>query len=210
MAVLFAGAVAAYGQGVKFGVKGGIDLAQFNLKNASEIFRTNNNTGWFIGPTVKLSLPAGIGFDLAALFNHRRTDVDIYYMDDKTTDPRKLEKLKTNQIIVPLNVRYDIGLSDALSIFGFAGPQVAFRIGDEVQSLADLKNDAMDWRLKSSNFSVNVGLGVLLSKLQLSANYNIGLGNTGEVTLRDATDAAYNAVFKGKYNSWQISATWYF
>lgn len=209
MAVLFAGALSAYGQGVKFGVKGGIDLAQFNLKNASEILRTNNNTGWFIGPTVKLSLPAGIGFDLAALFNHRRTDVDIYYMDDKTTDTRKLEKLKTNQIIVPLNVRYDIGLSDALSIFGFAGPQVAFRIGDEVQSLADLKNDAMDWRLKSSNFSVNAGLGIVVSNLQLSANYNVGIGKTGDVTWKDAVGGVVDG-YRGKYNSWQIALAYYF
>jgi hypothetical protein len=120
-----------------------------------------------------------------------------------------LDKLKTKQIIVPLNVRYTIGLSDALNIFGYAGPQVAFRIGDEVQTLTNLKDEVAEWRLKNSNFSVNVGLGITIESLQLSANYNVGVGKTGEVTWRNATHAATEG-FKGNYNSWQISLAYFF
>ena len=205
MVVLFAGTLSAHAQQVKFGLKGGFDLTELKLKNAGEIFKADNNVGWFVGPTMKLSLPGGLGFDLSALYNQRETDLGI----NNSSDVRPLDKLKTKQVIVPLNVRYTIGLSDMFSIFGYAGPQVAFRLGDEVQKLADLRDEVAEWRLKDSNFSVNVGAGITIDHFQLSANYNVGVGKTGDVTWRDATQAASEG-FKGNYNSWQISLAYFF
>ena len=209
MVVLFAGTLSAHAQQVKFGLKGGFDLTELKLKNAGEIFKADNNVGWFVGPTMKLSLPGGLGFDLSALYNQRETDLGIFYVPNNSSDVRPLDKLKTKQVIVPLNVRYTIGLSDIFSIFGYAGPQVAFRLGDEVQKLADLRDEVAEWRLKDSNFSVNVGAGITIEHFQLSANYNVGVGKTGDVTWRDATQAA-SEVFKGNYNSWQISLAYFF
>ena len=202
-------AFSAHAQQLKFGVKGGFDLTELKLKNAGEIFKADNNVGWFVGPTMKLSLPGGLGFDLSALYNQRETDLGIFYVPNNSSDVRPLDKLKTKQVIVPLNVRYTIGLSDMFSIFGYAGPQVAFRLGDEVQKLADLRDEVAEWRLKDSNFSVNVGAGITIEHFQLSANYNVGVGKTGDVTWRDATQAASEG-FKGNYNSWQISLAYFF
>ena len=199
----------AHAQQVKFGVKGGLDLTELKLKNAGDIFKADNNVGWFVGPTMKLSLPGGLGFDLSALYNQRETDLGIFYVPNNSSDVRPLDKLKTKQVIVPLNVRYTIGLSDMFSIFGYAGPQVAFRLGDGVQKLADLRDEVAEWRLKDSNFSVNVGAGITINHVQLSANYNVGVGKTGDVTWRDATQAASEG-FKGNYNSWQISLAYFF
>ena len=209
MVVLFAGTLSAHAQQVKFGLKGGFDLTELKLKNAGEIFKADNNVGWFVGPTMKLSLPGGLGFDLSALYNQRETDLGIFYVPNNSSDVRPLDKLKTKQVIVPLNVRYTIGLGDMFSIFGYAGPQVAFRLGDGVQKLADLRDEVAEWRLKDSNFSVNVGAGITIEHFQLSANYNVGVGRTGDVTWRDATQAASEG-FKGNYNSWQISLAYFF
>ena len=201
-------AFSVHAQQVKFGVKGGLDLTELKLKNAGDMFKAENKVGWFIGPTLKLSMPGGLGFDISALYNQRESDLNVYYVNENNT-AESLDKLKTKQVIVPLNVRYTIGLGDALNIFGYAGPQVAFRIGDEVQTLTNLKDEVAEWRLKNSNFSVNVGLGITIESLQLSANYNVGVGKTGEVTWRDATHAATEG-FKGNYNSWQISLAYFF
>ena len=209
MVVLFAGTLSAHAQQVKFGLKGGFDLTELKLKNAGDMFKADNNVGWFVGPTMKLSLPGGLGFDLSALYNQRETDLGIFYVPNNSSDVRPLDKLKTKQVIVPLNVRYTIGLSDMFSIFGYAGPQVAFRLGDEVQKLADLRDEVAEWRLKDSNFSVNVGAGITIEHFQLSANDNVGVGKTGDVTWRDATQAASEG-FKGNYNSWQISLAYFF
>ena len=79
-----------------------------------------------------------------------------------------------------------------------------FNIGDKHQTLIE---DVSDWKLNTSNFSVNVGAGVmLLGHLQVGANYNIVCGKTGEVTVFDGV----REVVRGRSNTWQISAAYYF
>ena len=205
MGVLLTGALSASAQ-LQFGLKGGLDLTKMSASGSSGLFK--NRTGWFVGPTLKYTSFMGLGFDVSALYNQRESQLDVYFLTDDT-DMKQPEPMKTKQIIVPLNVRYDIGLGGAATIFGFAGPQVAFRIGDEVQNLTDFKNEAAEWRLNSSNFSVNVGFGIVVSNLQLSANYNVGIGKTGDVTWKDAVGGVVNG-YRGKYNSWQIALAYYF
>ena len=201
-------AFSAHAQQLKFGVKGGLDLTELKLKDAGEMFKAENKAGWFAGPTLKLSLAGGLGFDIAALYNQRESEV---FAESENGSSESFEKLKTKQIIVPLNLRYAIGLGSAFNIFGYAGPQVAFRIGDEVQTLTDAKNEVAEWRLKESNFSVNIGAGVTIENLQLSANYNIGLGKTGDVTWDSASHQVLDELkHEGKYNSWQISLAYFF
>ena len=160
-----------------------------------------NKAGFFAGVTVKFQLPiVGLGIDGAALYDQREGDIEV----GTTT-----EKLKSQSIQVPINLRYEIGLGESANIFIFAGPQVGFNIGDKTK---DLWSDMAEWRLKTSNFSANVGLGfTLMSHLQLSANYNIALGTTGEVDFKSAVDKTWDTV-KGdaKANSWQIALAYYF
>lgn len=183
---------------VRFGVKGGMDLAKLSFKN--DVFNSDNRMGWYVGPTLNISIPLpGMSIDLAALYNQREAKIDLYFANANT--------LKTKQIIVPVALRYTIGLGGNFSLFGFAGPQLGFAIGDKEQNLSD-DSEAM-WRLKNSTFSVNVGAGVALGHLQLSANYNVGVSKTGEVTWKTATQAVADG-WNGNYNSWQISAAYYF
>ena len=70
-----------------------------------------------------------------------------------------------------------------------------------------------EWRLKSSTFSVNVGVGaMLLSHLQLSANYNIACGKTGDMTVSKALGETGQNLFSknGRTNAWQIGLAYYF
>lgn len=193
----------------RFGVKGGLDLTEMRFHH--DVFNAENRTGWFIGPTLQFTLPiVGIGMDISALYNQRTTKIDDLYVDTGNGELVKAKDLKTRQIVVPLNARYTIGLSSVFNVFAFAGPQLAFRLGDEERPLASHDGeDALVWRVKESNFSVNLGAGVTLDHLQVSVNYNVGVGKAGEVTFSDATHALGNAV-KGHYNSWQLSATWFF
>lgn len=186
--------VAAQAQ-VKFGVKGGLNLT--SMKLSKDVVDKSNQAGFFIGPTVKFTLPVvGLGIDAAALYDQRSAKV----LD---------ETLKQQSIQIPINLRYGIGLGSTASFYIFAGPQFGFAIGDKVTELA---NDAADWRLKDSNLSANVGLGLmLLNHLQVSANYNIALGTTGEVDVNNAINTAWNtAIGKAKANAWQLSVAYFF
>ena len=102
---------------IKFGVKGGLNLT--NMSFSQDAFNTSNRTGFFVGPTVKFTLPViGLGVDAAALYDERDGKVD-----DKT--------LKQQSINIPVNLRYTIGLGDLAGIYFAAGPQFGFNVGDD-------------------------------------------------------------------------------
>jgi hypothetical protein len=191
---------------VLFGVKGGVDLAKLSFKD--DVFNSTNRMGWFVGPTMNIPIPLpGMSIDLSALYSQKESKIDVNYSPVGTTDTRQMNALKTKQIIVPLDLRYTIDLGTDVNVFAFGGPQLGFVIGDKEQNLTD-DNDAI-WRLKNSAFSVNVGAGLTLGHLQLSANYNVGVSKTGEVTWKTATQDVVDG-WNGNYNSWQISAAYYF
>ena len=189
---------------VKFGLKGGLNVTNMSLN--SEVFDADNQTGFFIGPTVKFTLPiVGLGIDASALYDQR--DAKVKVEDDGSSVE---SKIKNQSINIPINLRYGVGLGSTASLFLFAGPQFGFNVGDKNQSLF---KDAAQWRLKSSTFSVNVGLGaMLLSHLQISANYNIACGKTGETTVSDVAGETVQQMFKkrGRANAWQIGLAYYF
>ena len=176
----------------KFGLKGGLNLTDMSF--SVDDVDVSNRAGFFIGPTAKFTLPiVGLGLDASVLYDQREAKL-------KGTD----DKIKQQAINIPINLRYDIGLGSLAAVYLAAGPQFGFNIGDKHQSLYD---DVAEWKLNDSNFSVNVGLGVmLLGHLQVGANYNIVCGKTGEVTVIDGVEEA----FRGRSNTWQISAAYYF
>ena len=176
---------------VKFGLKCGLNLTSMSL-DANAISKSNQ-AGFFIGPTFKFTIPiVGLGFDASALYDQRKAEVDD-------------TSIKQQSIQIPINIRYGIGLGSTASIYFFAGPQFGFNVGDK-----DIKTDVGNWTFKSSNISANVGLGLmLLSHLQISANYNFGLGKTGEFD--EFLPGAVNAIKEnGKLNAWQIGVAYFF
>lgn len=184
---------------LKFGIKGGLNITDMSLSN--DVFETSNRTGFFIGPTIKFTLPiVGLGIDASALYDQREGEVNVEADDNTLVSTR----LKQKSINIPINLRYDIGLGSLAAVYLAAGPQFGFNVGDKNQSLY---KDVAEWRLNTSNFSVNVGAGVmLLGHLQVGANYNIVCGKTGEITVLDGA----KSVLRGRSNTWQISAAYYF
>lgn len=188
-------ALPSQAQLVKFGIKGGLNLTKIDMDQGVD---ASNRTGFFFGPTMIVDLPlTGLDVDASALYDYRESKVDVYDENDIQ------ETLKQQQIAIPINVRYGFGIGDVARVFAFAGPQFGFVI-DKEQSL--WKNTA-DWKMKTSNFSVNVGVGAtVLQHLQATVNYNIACGKTGEVTVRGTGEA----ISKGKSNSWQIGVAYIF
>ena len=179
---------------VKFGLKGGLNLTSLSATDADDAF--SNQAGFFVGPTVKFTLPVvGLSVDASALYDQRQAK--LKNNNDET--------FKAQSIQIPINIRYGVGLSSFVNVFAFAGPQFGFNLGDKDKMI----NNVKAWTLKSSNLSGNVGIGAtVLSKLQITANYNFALGKTAEF---DAINAAGQAI-KGeiKANAWQIGLAYFF
>ena len=187
---------------VKFGFRGGANLVNMKLSGnvMNNITDKDNRAGFYIGPTVKFTVPiVCLSFDAYALYNQRSTEV--------AGEDGSKESLITRQLAIPVNVRYGWGLGSVADIFLFAGPQVAFNFAKD----KNVFNNMGDWSWKTSNFSVNVGLGcTILSHVELKANYNIACGKTGEATILDAAPKTVTGTVKSKYNSWQIGMAYYF
>ncbi len=185
---------------VKFGLKGGLNLTNMTFSESGVKDAVKNKAGFFVGPTVKFTLPVvGLSLDASALYDQRTAKYDTEI--ESTT-------VKSQSIQIPVNVRYGVGLGSIVNLFAFAGPQFGFNIGDKHQSIV---KDAMEWTLKSSNVSANFGIGAtLLDHLQVTFNYNIPLGKTGEVNVKKGAEAAWETVTGGKANAWQISAGYFF
>ncbi len=186
---------------VKLGLKGGVNVTSMSF--SKEVLDASNRAGFFIGPTVKFTLPVvGLGIDASALYDQREAKVKVGSEESNT--------IKQQAVNVPINLRYGVGLGSVANIFLFAGPQFGFNVGDKVQ---ELYKDVADWKLKSSNFSVNVGLGVtVLKHLQVSANYNIACGKTGEASVTGVAGDIYKDLTSsdGRANAWQIALAYYF
>ena len=200
MAVAFAAPSQAQ---IKFGLQAGLNLTSMSVNKSEIESLVKNNSGFFVGPTIKFTVPVvGLSFDAAALYDQR---------SGKVTVNNSEQTLKQQSIQIPVNVRYGVGLGSIANIFAFAGPQFGFNLGDNDKSfnVGNTVDTVKDWTLKSSNLSANVGIGAtLLSHLQLKVNYNIALGKTGEFDYLDTAGQAVTG--KLKSNSWQISAAYFF
>lgn len=182
---------------IKFGLKGGLNVT--NMSFSADVIDKSNQTGFFIGPTVKFTLPlVGLGVDAAALFDQRNAKAGAD--GDEVT-------LKQRSINIPINLRYNIGLGSLAGIYLAAGPQFGFNIGDKTFTW----EDGVNYDMSDSNFSINVGAGVSLIKhLEIGFTYNIACGKTGEVNICDAAGSTWNQFSKGRANAWQVSAAYYF
>ena len=155
-------------QGIKFGVKAGLNITKMSI--SKDVFDSKNKAGFFVGPTLKLSLPMGFGADIAALYDERSANVEFessstsYSVLADEHQSSSNETIKQKSIQVPVNLRYNIGLSSMAGIYLAVGPQL------------------------------NFGAGLtLMGHLEVGFTYNLAAGKSGEFTNLNDIDTHNNA-----------------
>lgn len=169
---------------VSWGVRAGANLV--NMKMSSDVLGSKNNAGFYAGPTVKFTVPIiGLSFDASALYDQRTA---------KVTEGDVENEYKQQTIQIPINIRYGWGLSSLANVFLFAGPQFGFNVSKKYEDLS--------W--KSSQFSVNVGIGAtVLNHLEVKANYNVVCGKSASAVIDGFSG-------NSRYNAWQLGLAYYF
>ncbi len=182
---------------IKFGLKGGLNVT--NMSFSRDVIDKSNQTGFFVGPTVKIGIPlAGLGVDAAVMYDQREAKGGI--------DGDEIS-VKQRSINIPINLRYNIGFSSLVGAYIAAGPQFGFAVGDKSFKW----DEETSYDISNSNFSINVGAGItLVSHLEIGFTYNIACGKTGEVNVLSAAGDTWEQVTKGRANAWQVSAAYYF
>jgi hypothetical protein len=174
-------ATPAQAQLLKWGVKGGLNLAELDIKGLNAEGLEENTTSFFIGPMVEATVPLlGLGIDGALLYSQKGEN-----------------EWKQQGIEVPVNLKYTIGLGSTLGVYLAAGPDFYFNLKD------------IDWAdVKTTQVGINLGAGVkLLRKLQVGITYQIPMGDTFEgMDLVSGVDKAISA----KTKTWQVSLAYIF
>jgi hypothetical protein len=195
-ALLFMGSIAAQAQ-LKWGVKAGLNLSEvsFNKEVINSI--VDNYTGFQVGPMVEFTVPIiGIGMDAAILYSHE--GFKLGRLDDLGNLGEILnietQTFRTNNLIVPVNLKYKLTFMGVAGAYATAGPYAKFRLSD----LGD------QWKDKSFGAGLNFGIGVeLLSMLQIGVNYQLGLTN-------DFSTIGVSDILKAKDRMWTVSAAYLF
>ena len=153
VAVALMMAAPAQAQLIKFGVKGGLNMTKLD----AEGLKSDNSTGFFIGPMAEFTLPiVGLGIDGAVMFSQRGKD-----------------EFKQQGLEIPVNLKFSFGLGSMLGAYFAAGP-------DFFYNFKDLKVEGGE--AKKAQVALNLGAGVkLLRKLQVGLNYQIPMGNSFEI-----------------------------
>lgn len=187
----------------KFGIEGGLNLNKPNVEN----FKSQNATGWFVGPKAQFTIPVlGLGIDGAILYSQKNMNINLNDDLEGIAESASIDK-KLSYIDIPINLKYNIGFSSLIGVYIATGPQYSWYIGDknfglngDGESLGDIV------AMNTSSFSWNVGVGInAFSHLQLGVTYNIPLGNTAEI---DGLSTLKKMDVKN--NNWQVRIAYMF
>jgi opacity protein-like surface antigen len=185
---------------VTFGMKGGLNVNSLSFDNEDDQVKVLRRPGFFIGPTVRLSLPLnGLGLDAAVLYEQRNAKQKSLELIPKGEHPTLV---KHQQIAVPINLRYDLDVNETWGVYAYAGPQVGFNVGKEI------KMDCGSYVPADVTVAVNAGLGVtLISHLQFSAGYSWNCGRTGDIWINRGYPKS-SKIDKARIGGWHFCITY--
>ena len=183
-ALLFLGSITAQAQ-LKYGLKAGVNLSSASF-DASDL-NPSNFTGFQVGPMIEFTVPIiGVGLDAAVLYSQQG-----FKLNDVTN--------RLNTLEVPLNLKYKFNLV-LVGAYLTAGPYASFNLSDNLSN---------QWQSKTFASGLNFGFGVeLLSRLQVGANYKLGLTDDFSRLVADVPSGV--RVATGKQRGWTISAAYFF
>ena len=174
---------------LRFGVKGGLNITSVHFDSVhfdSDLLKSDNVTGFHIGPMIEATMPLlGFGFDAALLYSQKGMESSSSGV--KTT-------MKTSYIDVPVNLKWKFGLP-IVKAYLAAGPYASFRVGGD--KIWNVLSDQLE--TKSFGAGLNFGAGVeVFNHLQVGFNYELGLTDNFSAEKLDLSS--------NKNRGWTISA----
>ena len=176
---------------IRIGAKAGVNLAKAELNTVA--LKTENFTGFQIGPMVEITGLAGFGIDAAILYSQHGF---------KIKDASEIvNEEKVSTLDIPVNLKMKFSFVDQAGIYLTAGPYVSFKIDDKT-SVNQLKTQ---WETKGFGVGLNFGAGIELVKhLQVGVNYQLSL-NENYSNLSVISDLK-----NAKTRIWSITAAYFF
>ena len=173
--------------------------------------------GFQVGPMLQYQTGFhGIALDFSLLYVERGIKLT-------NTSNRRSADIKTQSIDIPIELKWEMGISDNFDLFLGVGPSFSFLVDKDNwgRKLAHIAVDVIDkdlpsmgWR--STEVGLNLGGGVkIVNHLMVSCYYNIGLTQSAKHNIggnkHDAIDQIFDGdVFESKNRYWQLSLAYVF
>lgn len=153
---------------IRFGVKGGINLANVSKIEQGVSYVTSSNLAFHVGIVLDSPLSENFSIQPALLFSQKGFIFN---------DSRDIYELTSNYIEVPVNFLYHV--TDALTVG--AGPYLGYALSASGKETSRGKSQTIDFDLaKRIDYGINITAGYeVIAGLVISANYSLGLANFG-------------------------------
>ncbi len=177
-------------QRVQWGAKAGWNLSNPSFSDDdAQPYKTGKKVGYYIGPTVDISLPlGGLGVDASVLFSQRNVRGGEY--------STKIKTLKQTGIEIPINLKYNFDVNDYVDLFLFSGPNLYFDFAGDSKK----KTYMHVFKKNSPQLGLNIGAGVkVIDHVVFSFNYVLPFSKTAE----------YNH-YSYKTRTWQVGLGYLF
>jgi len=175
-------------EGVKFGVKAGVNFATITGDDTEDV---KSKTGFHIGGVVEIPISDAFSVQPELLYSSQGAKEDSDFGEGK---------LNLDYINVPIMAKYYVSEGFSLE----AGPQVGFLINSKLEfegESEDIKDETT-----GIDFGLNFGVGYKMETgLNFGVRYNLGLSNIWDFSDFDGLDE-----FNNKNGVFQISIGYMF
>ncbi len=166
----------------RFGVLGGFTSSSTTIKNVT----TKSVSLYHAGVTAEFPLLGGFHIQPSIIYQVKGASAD----NIGSVALSDFFETKVGFIEIPVQLQWGPDLM-AFRPYAFAEPFVGFRISDKNKGAAETVSD----KLKKAEYGLGLGVGLEISRFQLSAKYYWNFGeiyNTGDTAKQTITDAVNN------------------
>lgn len=173
----------AFSQNVSLGAKGGLNLSNMIVKNDDETLSDDFKmlAGFHVYPFIEYSFSDLLAIDAGLNFQSRGYSIIEDYFKLRFT---------SLYLDIPVNVKFNFDLGN-VKLFCNVGPYVAFGIGGKIYTETTIgtytttaRRD-IDWGddLKSTDFGLNIGVGLDINNFIVGLNYGWGIANLSTISV---------------------------
>jgi hypothetical protein len=164
---------------VKFGPKAGLNLSTMKLSYMGVSIDPTMLVGFHAGLLSEITLSGNLCLQPAILYSTKGSKFSVM-SEELQISPSFIE--------IPVNIVYKFDLG-SVKLFLNVGPYGAYGIGGKADSGGESEDIVFGSEetddMKPMDFGLNVGAGVEISNIIISANYGLGLANLAPVTTED-------------------------
>ncbi|MEK8180936.1 porin family protein [Flavobacterium buctense] len=171
---------------VKYGLKGGLNIANLNIDEAG-FPKTSAITSFHLGGFAEIMLNKKVAFQPELIYSAQGAKFDFLFDDGSGNLYDTENTFKLSYVNIPLMIKY----YPQSKFFLEAGPQVGFLTSAKLKvEVVGFGSDTQgaNQLFKEIDFGFNLGAGYNISKnAMVNVRYNLGLSNIAETESGDTT-----------------------